>query len=137
MLRFETLALPGCGLLAAELPHHRGMTIEARSRFCVLVETRTAAIVTIHPAIVTDVADHVAVAPAASWPEREGTPLTAREMNVLLVRGLANKEIAARLEAAVFKDQCPNVMEAIPLPTRLPGPMSPPHALSRRSKPAA
>ena len=53
-------------------------------------------------AIVTDVAEQVAAAPVTSRPEHEGTALTEREMNVmrLLVRGLANKEIAARLEVS-------------------------------------
>jgi DNA-binding NarL/FixJ family response regulator len=54
-------------------------------------------------AIVTDVAEQTAVAPqAASALEHDGAALTGREINVLrlLVQGLANKEIAARLEVS-------------------------------------
>lgn len=46
-LSLEMLALAGCGLFVAELVRNRRMTVEARERLRVLVETSPAAIVTI------------------------------------------------------------------------------------------
>jgi two-component system, LuxR family, sensor kinase FixL len=46
-LGFETLALVGCGLFAAELLRNRRLTLEAQERLRILVETSPAAIVTV------------------------------------------------------------------------------------------
>lgn len=46
-LGFETLALGGCGLFAAELIRNRRLTLEAQERLRILVETSPAAIVTV------------------------------------------------------------------------------------------
>ncbi|MDP8982331.1 MAG: helix-turn-helix transcriptional regulator [Acidobacteriota bacterium] len=46
-LGFETLALTGCGLFAAELIRNRRLTFEAQERLRILVETSPAAIVTV------------------------------------------------------------------------------------------
>ena len=46
-LGFETLALAGCGLFAAELIRNRRLTLEAQERLRILVETSPAAIVTV------------------------------------------------------------------------------------------
>ncbi len=46
-LGFETLALAGCGLFAAELLRNRRLTLEAQERLRILVETSPAAIVTV------------------------------------------------------------------------------------------
>src|ERR1700732_3831042 len=46
-LGFETLALCGCGLFAAELIRNRRLSMEAQERLRVLVETSPAAIVTV------------------------------------------------------------------------------------------
>jgi two-component system, LuxR family, sensor kinase FixL len=46
-LGFETLALAGCGLFAAELVRNRRLNLEAQERFKALVETSPAAIVTV------------------------------------------------------------------------------------------
>lgn len=46
-LGFETLALTGCGLFAAELLRNRRLTMEAQQRIRILVETSPAAIVTV------------------------------------------------------------------------------------------
>jgi PAS domain S-box-containing protein len=69
-------------------------------------------------AIVTDIAEEVSHAAAVATPaappfEHDGTALTGREMNVLrlLVRGLANKEIAARL--AVSESAVKNTLQQL------------------------
>jgi len=46
-LAFETLALAGCGLFVGELLRNRRLSLEARERLRVLVETSPAAIVTV------------------------------------------------------------------------------------------
>src|SRR6202171_6420093 len=46
-LGFETLALVGCGLFAAELLRNRRLTLEAQERLRILVETSPPAIVTV------------------------------------------------------------------------------------------
>ncbi len=46
-LSFETLALAGCGLFAAELIRNRRLTLRAEARLRALVETSPAAIVTV------------------------------------------------------------------------------------------
>src|SRR5262249_25009810 len=46
-LGFETLALVGCGLFAAELIRNHRLTVESQEKLRVLVETSPAAIVTI------------------------------------------------------------------------------------------
>ena len=60
-LGFETLALGGCGLFAAELIRNRRLTLEAQERLRVLVETSPAAIVTVDERGFIELANRAAV----------------------------------------------------------------------------
>ena len=60
-LGFETLALAGCGLFAAELVRNRRLNVEAQARFQTLVETSPAAIVTVDERGFIELANRAAV----------------------------------------------------------------------------
>ncbi len=60
-LGFETLALVGCGLFVAELLRNRRLTVEARERLRILVETSPAAILTIDQRGFIELANRAAI----------------------------------------------------------------------------
>jgi PAS domain S-box-containing protein len=60
-LGFETLALAGCGLFAAELIRNRRLTLDAQERLRILVETSPAAIVTVDERGFIELANRAAV----------------------------------------------------------------------------
>jgi DNA-binding CsgD family transcriptional regulator/PAS domain-containing protein len=60
-LSLETLVLAGSGLFVAELVRNRRMILEARDKFCVLVETSPAAIMTVDDHGVIEIANHAAI----------------------------------------------------------------------------
>jgi len=60
-IALQTLALLGCGLFVAELLRSRRLSLQARQRLRALVETSPAAIVTLGPANIIEVANRAAV----------------------------------------------------------------------------